>query len=43
MLKNKVLLKSTRDKVIRITPPLTINRDEINSLLRKIINVTKYL
>ena len=43
MLKNNVLLKSTRDKVIRITPPLTINRDEINSLLRKIINVTKYL
>tara|TARA_Y100000816_G_scaffold8416_1_gene5425 strand:- start:319 stop:1515 length:1197 start_codon:yes stop_codon:yes gene_type:complete len=43
MLKNNVLLKSTRDKVIRITPPLTINRDEINNLLRKIINVTKYL
>lgn len=43
MLKNNVLLKSTRDNVIRITPPLTIDRFQINDLLKKIINVIQIL
>jgi ornithine--oxo-acid transaminase len=37
MLEEKVLLKTTRENVVRITPPLVINETEINILCDKII------
>lgn len=43
MLNENVLLKSTKDNIIRVTPPLVITREEMADLLNKIINVLKKL
>ena len=36
LLEKKILAKTTRDTVVRITPPLTINKKEINVLINRI-------
>ena len=39
MLKEKILTKSTRDNIVRITPPLIINKNQMNILLKTILKV----
>lgn len=39
LLNNRVLVKSTRDNIIRITPPLVISQKQMTYLLGKIIKV----
>lgn len=39
LLNHRVLVKSTRDNIIRITPPLVISQKQMTYLLDKIINV----
>lgn len=43
MLMEKVLVKTTRESIVRITPPLIINEEEINILCDKIIKVINKL
>ena len=36
LLEERILTKTTREKVVRITPPLTINKKQIYNLIKKI-------